>query len=194
MDDTRSTLLMRLKDRTDQAAWQAFDRLYRPLLFGYARTRGLEPADADDVTQQCVAAVLERIADYPHEGRFRTWLRAILDHKIHDHFRRRNREQQAESGLLTRQADVAAPLEEAWDRNWRTAHFRYCLERVREEVEENTYAAFLTYAVEERPAAEAAQRLGMTVNQIYVAKHRILERIGELLRELLGDEWREVQG
>ena len=45
------------------------------VLVGYARTRGLPEADAEDVAQQCVQAVVEQIAAYAHAGSFRTWLR-----------------------------------------------------------------------------------------------------------------------
>lgn len=38
MDETRSTLLIRLRDRGDQEAWQIFDQLYRPMLVGFAIT------------------------------------------------------------------------------------------------------------------------------------------------------------
>lgn len=61
MEDTRSTLLARLTDREDEDAWRTFDKLYRPMLVGYARTRGLTTHDAEDVAQECVEAVLDNI-------------------------------------------------------------------------------------------------------------------------------------
>ena len=39
MEETRSTLLVRLRDRSDEEAWQTFDELYRPLLVKYAGSR-----------------------------------------------------------------------------------------------------------------------------------------------------------
>ncbi len=68
MEDTRSTLLVRLRDPTDQDAWRTFDELYRPMLVGYACARGLDQADAEDVAQQCIQAVLKQI------GANRTWI------------------------------------------------------------------------------------------------------------------------
>ena len=107
MDHTRSTLLVRLRDRSDEQAWRTFDALYRTMLVGYARARGLPPADAEDVAQQCAEAVLEQIGQYTHAGSFKSWLRAIAEHKIVDRFRAQRREVQAESGVLSGAPDPA---------------------------------------------------------------------------------------
>jgi hypothetical protein len=45
MPPTRASLLVRLRDRRDQTAWQEFVALYGPLVYGYARKQGLQDAD-----------------------------------------------------------------------------------------------------------------------------------------------------
>ena len=52
MNTTRTTLLSRLKTRSDAAAWSEFHRIYAPLLYRYARGRGLSRADAEEVRDQ----------------------------------------------------------------------------------------------------------------------------------------------
>ena len=99
-DRTRSTLLMRLKDRTDTDAWETFASLYRPLIVSYAMSRELSLADAEDVAQQCTQAVLEKIEDYEHLSSFKAWLRAIANHKIIDQFRRSRRQVQGRHRVL----------------------------------------------------------------------------------------------
>jgi RNA polymerase sigma factor (sigma-70 family) len=188
MDNTRSTLLVRLRDRSDENAWRTFDDLYRTMLVGYARARGLSQADAEDVAQQCVQVVLEQIREYAHAGSFKTWLRAIAEHKMADFHRRRGRESPLRTGVLNEREDPTPELGEMWERHWSMAHLRYCAEAARREVAETTYAAFLAYAVEGRPAETVASLLGMTVNQVYVSKHRVLERIRALMADLTGQE------
>lgn len=188
MDPTRVTLLLRLRDRSDQTAWRTFDSLYRGMIVGFARWRGLSEADADDVAQQCVAAVVEGIGQYQHLGSFKTWLRAIAEKKIVDVFRKRGREAQAPSGVLAAEADPGTSLDEQWERNWARAHFSYCLEAVRAQVEERTYEAFTAYAIHGRPAEEVAAAVGISVGQVYVAKHRVLERVRAMLAELTGSD------
>ena len=193
MDTTRTTLLLRLKDGTDQAAWRTFDQLYRPMLVRYACARGLDLSDAEDVAQQCVQAVLGKIDQYEHLGSFKTWLRAITENKVCDRFRVRGREVQAGTSLWAGRADSQPNPEELWEQQWWSGHLRHCAEVVRGEVAEHTFAAFLGYAMEGQPASVVAGRLGLTVNQVYVSKHRVLDRIRGLMLELTGVEMAEVR-
>ena len=55
---TRSSLLLRLRDADDQEAWGHFVRLYGPLVYRFARRRGLQDSDCGDVTQEVLGAVL----------------------------------------------------------------------------------------------------------------------------------------
>jgi RNA polymerase sigma factor (sigma-70 family) len=188
MDQTRSTLLVRLRDLTDRQAWATFDRLYRPMIVGYARARGLPQADADDVGQQCAQAVLEQIGGYAHAGSFRAWLRSIAEHKIADLFRRRREVPIGSSPPGARETAAGPDPAQLWDRHWDQAHLRFCAEAVRHEVADDTYAAFVGYALDGRPAAAVAASLGMTTNQVYVSKHRVLQRLRDMMLELTGEE------
>ena len=60
---TRPSLLVRIRDAGDKEAWRRFVEVYAPLVYGFARRRGLQDADAADVTQdvcQAVAAAVQR--------------------------------------------------------------------------------------------------------------------------------------
>ncbi len=192
-DSTRSTLLQRLKDRSDTDAWATFQSLYRPLIVSYAISRGLSVTDADDVAQQCTQAVLEGIGGYQHLQSFKAWLRAIAEHKIVDQFRRAHGELHKDSAFWRSQRDVsigadADALGAAWDHAWTVAHVTHCAERVRESVNESTFEAFAACVVRGMPPETVAGLLNISVNQVYVAKHRVLQRIREMLRELHGED------
>jgi RNA polymerase sigma-70 factor (ECF subfamily) len=113
-ETTRPSLLIRIRDAGDREAWQQFVDLYAPLIYGLARKRGLQDADAADVTQEVFRAVANRIArgrkseirgqksgvrdqesgvgnqgsdlwEYdPKRGSFRSWLYTVTRHKISD--------------------------------------------------------------------------------------------------------------
>ncbi len=190
VDETRSSLLAALKDRSNRKAWHTFNQLYRPMLVNYACKRGLSREDAEDVTQQCVAVVVEHVGDYQHAGSFKTWLHTIAERRICDVYRRRRELQGDTSFWTTREAqpDCQPSPEEVWERQWWTDHLRHCAAAVRHDIEDHTYAAFVAYALEDQPASAVAQLLGISLNQVYVAKHRVLERIRGLLFELTGCE------
>ena len=89
---TRASLLLRIKDRSDAQAWHEFDVLYRPMLNRFARSRGLNDADAEDVVQHCMMAVQKHIAHFeydPTQGRFKGWLRTLVNNRIRNLLRDR---------------------------------------------------------------------------------------------------------
>ncbi|KAA0224012.1 MAG: sigma-70 family RNA polymerase sigma factor [Planctomycetota bacterium] len=182
---TQSTLLQRIRDPSDHSAWREFDRIYRPMMVQYALARGMQPADADDIVQQTNEGVLRGLTSYKHrqEGGFRAWLRLIIERRVRDHFRRR-RETQATTAVLEAQPSDDPPLTTLWDRQWCAELLRICAMHVRNEVAPHTFAAFCAHAIEGRPADAVASDLGMKLNQVYIAKHRVMRRIRELINEL----------
>ena len=53
---TRASLLLQIRDGTNHGAWREFMNLYGPVVYGFARKRGLQDADAADL----IAAALRR--------------------------------------------------------------------------------------------------------------------------------------
>ena len=50
--ETRPSLLIRVRDPADQAAWQEFVEIYRPVILRLAQHKGMQAADADDIAQR----------------------------------------------------------------------------------------------------------------------------------------------
>src|SRR5262249_39165039 len=83
--DTRASLLLRLTDRADEAAWQEFAKIYTPVVYRLAIRRGLQHADAEDLSQQVLASVakaIDRCENDPARAKFRTWLHRIAQNAI----------------------------------------------------------------------------------------------------------------
>jgi RNA polymerase sigma-70 factor (ECF subfamily) len=169
--------LSRIKDLEDGPSWEEFDALYRPLLTRYAAARGLSREEAEDIAQQSMACIAEGIQQFQRRVSFRGWLRRMVDNKVNDQLRKRRRVKTARTADFECEQTTEPNPALLWERQWNRTHLLYCLNRIRNEVAPLTYQAFDLYVIRELPVAEIARRLGMTPNQIYVAKHRVLERI-----------------
>jgi RNA polymerase sigma-70 factor (ECF subfamily) len=190
---TRPSLLARIRDLQDHQAWSEFVDVYGPVVYGFARRRGLQEADAGDITQEVLRAVAAAAGELhydPHKGSFRGWLYTVTRNKLTDFLARRRR-QCPGSGDTAVQAlleEQPAPQEEAvWDEECRQQVFDRAAERVRASFEDSTWQAFRQVAVAGKSAKEAAAALGMTLAAVYMAKSRVLAALKREIQELLGD-------
>lgn len=184
---TASSLLSGLRGQVPEA-WGRLVRLYGPLVLGWCVRRGLQPADAEDVTQEVFRAVVSRIADFRRSadrGSFRGWLMMITRNKLGDHWRFRESQPQAVGGSEVRGRFEQLPSEDLLeDSSPETASlYRRATDLIRSEFEETTWRAFWLVVCENRRAADVASELNLSLNAVYLAKSRVLRR----LRETLGD-------
>lgn len=190
METTRASLLLRVRDHEDSDAWEEFVALYRPLLERYARARGLNADEVEDVAQHCLLTIARKMGEFdydPQRGRFRGWLRKMVNDRVASVFRRR-RERLADSADLERPQVREEPPDAVWQRIWLEEHLKYCMGQVRDQVAPKTFEAFQQFAVENRPIDEVREALGMSANQVYVAKSRVTQRLRELMQPFVGDE------
>jgi RNA polymerase sigma factor (sigma-70 family) len=183
--ETDPSLLERLRDVGDAAAWREFVHLYRPLIVYYACRRGLAPDVADDVAQQCLQVLLAKLPTFERRVSFRGWLRAIVENHVRKHLARQ-REAQAGTQVLANLEDSATAVEDLWDKHWHYVHLLHCLSDLRSELASHNLQAFELYVLREMPVYQVAELLGMTANQVYVAKSRVMRRLKERYGALLG--------
>jgi RNA polymerase sigma-70 factor (ECF subfamily) len=192
---TSASLLMRIRDRGDHAAWSRFVEVYRPLIHGFARKHGLQEADAADLTQEVLRAVARSVGrlDYdPRRGTFRGWLFTVVRNELRDFLGRRRRQVQGSGDTGVQQALNEQPApgggpEEEWDRAYERRLFTWAAEQVRAGVQGSTWQAFWQTAVEGKSGQEVAKALGMSVAAVYLAKSRVMARLKEQIRQLQGE-------
>jgi RNA polymerase sigma factor (sigma-70 family) len=188
MESTSATLLERVKDAGDADAWHRFFRLYYPLLAKYARMRGLRAPDAEEVAQECMNTLAGRMRNFRYRrghGRFKEYLRTMVDHRIIN-LRRRKRPRQARTGELEGLAwgQASGP---GWHRLWLREHLACCLETLESRASDDTVEAFRLYALQSWPVEKVCETLGMTANQVYLAKSRMIRRLRNEITRRIGD-------
>ena len=55
--ETRDSLLVQVRSPANREAWEEFAQIYQPVIYRLARLRGMQDADAQDLSQQVVVAV-----------------------------------------------------------------------------------------------------------------------------------------
>src|SRR5262245_22883294 len=135
---TRASLLVRLRDSQDKGAWREFVDLYAPLVYGYLRKQGLQDADAADVSQEVLGAVVASIhrLDYdPNRGAFRNWLFTLVRRKL-ARWLTAQAHQAAGSGdsathRLLEQVHGPVSIEQDWEAEWEQQVFAWACEQLR---------------------------------------------------------------
>src|SRR5438093_12505337 len=89
---TRASLLVRLRDGQDHGAWSEFVRLYAPVVYRFARRKGLQDADAADLSQEVLRSVSGSVRTFdPERGPFRSWLFTLAHRRLYDFVQRSQR-------------------------------------------------------------------------------------------------------
>ena len=189
---TSATLLAELRESENRTVWQQYVDRYRPVIVGYARRRGLSDEEAQDAAQETLMLFSRAYVDGKNErekGRLRKWLLAIAHNQISNAFRRRNKhevqvvDRPDETAFFARIGDGKAS-EDIWEQEWRQGVLQACLDEVRQQVDAKTMQAFVETSVGGTPAGEVAERLGITRNAVYLARHHVLKRIREMIPKM----------
>jgi hypothetical protein len=86
----------------------------------------------------------------------------------------------ADDAPLATVADAADEPDAAWERAFDLATLASLLDVVRHEVAPATFQAFELAVLQEMPGADVARVTGLSRNAVYLARRRVLARLGEL--------------
>ena len=189
---THITLLDRLKDEHAHSAWDEFCERYGDLIRSFARREGLQASDCDDVLQEVLVALtgsMRRFEYDPELGKFRSYLKTITLRAIFKRFRQKQRVgEQAPHDEAARGAAADPETDARWEDEWRQYHLRQAMGTIEAEFGESDRAAFRLYALSQRSAPETAEALGLSVDQVYQAKSRIMARLAKVIESQIADE------
>lgn len=188
---TRASLLFRLRDPQDHQAWMEFVALYEPLTYRIVRRSGLQDADAREIVQELFIVVSRNINRWNPDkdrGSFRGWLRRVAKNLVINWLRHRERRLLPSGGseyhAMLNQVAADIPETATFEYEYRRALFHHASERVRVEVQPNTWRAFWETAILRMTAAATAKKLGMSVGMVRCAKCRVMARIKLVVKEL----------
>ena len=190
LPETRQSLLLRLRQQSGDA-WEDFLEIYENAIYQYCRRRGLQDADARDVTQDVLAAVDRKLAVWEHDpskAPFRGWLFRVARNIAVDKYLEQSRRAVASGGSRVVQALAQVPE----DREQESARFWYEYRRelmhraaaqIKPDIKATSWHAFWKTAVEGQKPEAVAQQLGVSVGSVYAAKFRVVSRIRQIVSQ-----------
>lgn len=198
---TRWSLIQRLKNLSDDDAWQQFFDTYWRLIYSVASKSGLTHAEAEDVVQETILSVTRKIEEFradPAVGSFKSWLLTLTRWRIGDQFRKRGPIERLRHHKSAAPAATAEPttateervpdpagnlLDAVWNEEWQQNLVDTALEKLKTQVKPKHYQIFYLLTVKELPAPKVAQTLAVNVGQVYLVKLRVGEKFKKALKE-----------
>jgi RNA polymerase sigma-70 factor (ECF subfamily) len=187
---TRQSLLARLSDLRDQDGWREFFETYWRLIYSVARKSGLNDIEAQEVVQTTFIYLSRKMPKFHYEpafGSFKSWLRVITRSRISVYRRSEKADErlfrdpcpEIEGGQLDQIPDPAADAaDELWQREWRENLLNAAFRRVRCKVSSQQLLIFRLSSPGDVPLPQVAKKLGVSLGQVYLARHRV----GKLLK------------
>ncbi len=199
---TRATLIQRLKNWQDQSSWQDFFDTYWHLIYGVALKRGLSQSEAQDVVQETMVSVAKHMPTFTYDpaiGSFKAWLLNMTRWRIADQLRKRQQvgvfqDSSNEAGDGVGMDEISndtcpADLDRLWNDEWEKNLLEVAVAKARRRLDPKQYQIFDFYVNKEWKPERIAKALDISVNQVYLAKHRVTEVIKEeaerLKREMI---------
>lgn len=205
---TRWSVVLTAGRNDTTRAQEALSRLcetYWYPLYAYVRRRGRSPEDAQDLTQEFFARLLEHnwVGDAdPAKGRFRTFLLTALSRFLANQWdRARSQKRGGSVPVLSLDTDVAEKRylsdaaqtmtpDQIYDRQWAMTLLDRALSQLGKEHEQAgkvaEFDAMSPFLAAERgviPYATVAAQLGLTEAAARQAVHRLRKRFREVFRE-----------
>jgi RNA polymerase sigma factor (sigma-70 family) len=189
--ETRPSLLLRLREPRDERAWLEFWEIYQPLIYRLARRRGIQDADAHEITQDVLLAVARAVETWqpdPNCGSFRGWLNRVTRNLTVNLVLRQQRRPQSTGNVdfqkLLEEIPIDPEESAVFDHEHKRQMFQWAALQIRGEFRETSWLAFWRTTVEGQDVAIVAEQLGVTSGVVYVSRSRIMARLRKKVQEV----------
>ena len=194
---TKVSLILRLQDASDADAWEQFVPIYHPLIWSVAKRLGISDEDANDACQNTLlrlSQVVHQWSPKKENSNFRGWLfrvarNCMLREFEKDKLRTVAAVSQDGKQYLDQLVEDTPEADSRFQLEFRRQLFAVAVEAVRPSVKPSYWEAFRLSYIENIGIKETAERLSISVNTVYVARHRVLNQIREEVNQM--SQWQE---
>ena len=189
---TRLTLIQKMQDGCNEAAWQEFVTIYRNYLYVVVRNMNVGHHDAEEIVQTVFTKVWDKIKGFqylPEKGKFRHWLCSITRNTTIDCFRaKKDKRHQGDSeyadkNILAEEGITVSEVETMAEKEWVNYLANLALDLVKNEFSGSAVECFMAH-VQGKSIQEISKEMNIAENTVYVSCSRVKERIRKKIREI----------
>ncbi len=187
---TRVSLLSRVRNQADHAAWAEFENRYRDLIMRYALARGIQYADAEDVSQIVMLSLATALRGFHYaasRGRFRDYLGRVVRNAV-ARFRSRPNSFTVRLEVDAESVEDGSNQSDAlWEKEWVDHHYRLALRTVHETFDSASVDMF-EQLKDGKTIRDVAAAFATTEQAVHKVKQRIRSRMAELIAAQVREE------
>jgi RNA polymerase sigma-70 factor (ECF subfamily) len=192
---TRRSLISRLRNRQDDDSWRDFFQTYWKLIYSFAIRSGCTDAEAEEVVQETVISLANKMPEYRYEPAtcsFKGWLLHLTNCRVIDQLRKRRRgtleplptDPEESERIVALGSKDANELEVLWDQEWEKNLMDAAMERVKRRINAEHYQIFHLLMVKREPAAKVADLLKVSKARLALVKHRVARLVRKEVEQL----------
>ena len=193
---TRQSLLSRLKHWDDRESWYEFFQTYWRFIYRVAIRSGLSESDAQDVVQETIIAVSRQMPNFkydPSKGTFKGFLSKTAHFCSLDRKRKNKQEAKRHAELppgtsgtdpIDKLVDPASMTPPNWDEEWEWNLVQVAIQNVKAKIKPKHFQIFDWYVLKHMASTEVATKLGISIGQVFLAKHRITALLAKEIQKL----------
>ncbi|EDM26913.1 probable RNA polymerase sigma factor Y [Lentisphaera araneosa HTCC2155] len=177
--NTRQTLLLKIRDQYNDAAWEEFIAFYRPYVYRVIQNlEQIKFEDREDVIQEVILIAWKKLPDFdyqPQKGRFRSWLSVITHRTANNYYHKSKKASVFKSHLEAEELEKGLPpeIEKLCQQEWEKHVSEAAWTNISDKFEVKVLQAFQKLASGEK-GEQVALELGLSRNSVYVYKKRVM--------------------
>ena len=181
MQQTRQTLIERLKDKYDEESRQTFTQIYQRYIYVVIRRMNISHSETEDLVQEVLFKIWNKLPDFnyaPDKAKFRTWLSTVIKNKVLNYLEK----QKSHAGKIDKAAKQPAKtttsndIEEVMEKEWQNYITNMAMERIKGSFPGQALKVF-ELTLDGKSIQEIAESLGIKENTVYRSKNRVKARL-----------------
>ena len=187
---TRETLLLKVKDRSDEKSWEDFVHYYKSFIFTICKKMNVNYHDSEEISQKVLLKLWKKLPEFKYKkgGRFRGWLCLITGNAVKDFYRKENslsnkaqavKESPIASMKQTEQPEINRMMLVEWEKHISSL----ALESLEQIFTDKVLNIFMDFN-NGQSAEELSQKYDLSINTVYKHCQRVRSKLHSEIRRL----------